>query len=796
MSIGRIAGIALAGVALLGAQAALPPSTAAAAVTQSEVAAPAASLESGRYVGAQTITFTADPGAEIRYTLDGTHPTRQSPLATGPITVERTANVTAVAFTDRSESLPTIRGILVKTAEEPLSQFAVMSDIHLSTGAGPAWDKWTGYFDTLKRIMPNPDAIISNGDQINDNNFNTASDHQYPRTMLEQNLARTGMGDTKVMMSFGNHDDRVYRMAEQYPDAWFPGDTGYYETEISGFPAFVVNTEAWNSTQASWLYGRLEALSKDPATQGQPIFVFGHRPIPATVWDGAKSSNSGLKQNLSAFPQVVYFSGHSHLNITDERSIHQQDFTSVNEGSMSYGENDGKFQVFGPGLARDATIPTAQSVVVDVYADRIEIDRINYAADPGRTYTDDGVWSFQEKPPFNSSGSLAGPTWTVARGATPAETKAKFTYTQANRNAVAPAWGEAQPTVRQTESGPVLRLPQAGDDQFTSEYTLVVKDAQTGATTTLVPANGRIYSDYVVAPKPAVLDIPLAVRAGDRVGQPIDRTLESGRSYEATLTAYDSYGNASAPRSFTFTAGEIDRSGIEAAAATATPVLERVERVIGAHTPAEDADFGFVVADVPAAKLAAAELRSQLDAAPATQDVADATAWAITDAADALAAYLAPVDRDGLATAIAEARSALDTADTARTRAAASGDETERALRAELAAAEELQETLNVAQNALDAAAEELTQAVTAWKASTEPGTDPGTGPGTDPGTGATPGTGASNGQGAGEKPGSTAGGNSLANTGSAVLAGVGALAVVALAAGGALLAARRIRQS
>lgn len=367
MSKRRIAALALSGVALLGAQAALPTAVAAHAAVSGEVSPPAASHESGRYVGPQAVTLTSAEGTEVRYTLDGTHPTRDSALATGPILIEKTANLTAVAFTDRAESLPMIRGILVKTAEEPLAQFAVMSDIHLSTGTGSAMAKWDGYFDTLKRIAPNPDALISNGDQINDNYFNSAADHQYPREMLERNLARTGMTDTQVMMSFGNHDDYVTRMAEQYPDDWFPGTTGYYESQIGEFPAFVVNTEAWNTTQANWLYGRLDALSKDPATQGQPIFVFGHRPIPATVWDGAQASNGGLKTNLSAFPQVVYFSGHSHLNITDERSIHQQDFTSVNEGSMSYGENDGKFQVFGPGLARDATIPTAQSVVVDVY---------------------------------------------------------------------------------------------------------------------------------------------------------------------------------------------------------------------------------------------------------------------------------------------------------------------------------------------------------------------------------------------------------------------------------------------
>ncbi len=789
MSKRRIVALALGGVALLGAQAALPPAVAAHAAPRTELAPPTASHESGRYVGPQAVTLAAAEGTEIRYTLDGTHPTRSSALATGPILVERTANLTAVAFTDRAESLPLIRGILVKTAEEPLAQFAVMSDIHLSTGTGPAMAKWDGYFDTLRRIAPQPDALISNGDQINDNFFNSAADHQFPRAMLERNLARTGMTDTQVMLSFGNHDDYVTRMAEQYPDDWFPGTTGYYESTIGEFPAFVVNTEAWNATQAEWLYGRLAALSADPATAGLPVFVFGHRPIPATVWDGAQASNGGLKSSLSDFPQVVYFSGHSHLNITDERSIHQQDFTSVNEGSMSYGENDGKFQIFGPGLARDATIPTAQSVVVDVYGDRIETDRINYAADPGRTYTDDGAWAFQENPPFASSGSLAGPSWVIARGATPAETKARFTYTQANRNAVAPEWGEEPLSVRQTDAGPVLRLPQAGDDQFTAEYTLTVTDVETGQVTELVPANGRIYSDYVVAPKPAVLDIPLAVRAGNAVGRPIDRTLTLGREYEAVLVAYDSYQNRSAPLSFRFVAGALDERALAAAESRAEAALAQLNRVLGATAPAEDEDYAVAIADRAAAEAAAAALRAQLESEPATQDAVDELAWALADGAAAVEQQLVAVDRGPLRAAIGEVEAALPAERTERTERAGAAEAggaagAERALRAELGEARELRDTLNVPQAQLDAATAELRTALAAWQ-DADGGEQPGTGgPG---GTGGTDGTGEPGGTGGSSDSG---GSGSAGSTDTAALAQTGASGAPALATACALLLA------
>ncbi|MCW2289795.1 calcineurin-like phosphoesterase family protein [Leucobacter luti] len=719
MSRRRIVALALSGVALLAAQAVMPsgmPTAAIAAEVQGAPAAPQISLLSGRYVGAQTVTVSAQAGAEIRYTLDGTHPTRSSPVYSGPIRVESSANVSAVAFTDRSESAPAISGILIKSAEEPLAQFAVMSDIHLSTGDDVSALKWQGYFDTLQRIAPHPDALISNGDQINDNHFNTAAHHQYPRAMLEENLARTGMTDTQVMLTFGNHDDYVTRMAEQYPEDWFPGTTGYYESSIGEFPAFVVNTEAWNSAQASWLYGRLSAISADPTTQHLPIFVFGHRPISSTVWDGAQSSNSGLKTNLADFPQVVYFSGHSHLNITDERSIHQESFTSVNEGSMSYGENNGKFQIFGEGLARDATIPTAQSVVVDVYADRVEIDRINYAAQPGRTYDDAGTWQFQTDPPFASSGSLAGPSWIVARGTSPAAVKAGFTYTPENRNTAAPAWTESQPSVRQTASGPVLRVPQAGDDQFTAEYSLSVTDTATGLVTNLVPATGRIYSDYVVAPKPAVLDIPLAVRKGDTVGQPIDRTLTIGQEYRATLVAYDSYGNASEPREFSFVAGTIDRTALDVQIDRAESAIGQIERVIGTAAPAGEADYGFAVADVSAAETGIAALRAQLPGAPATQDDADALGFVVSDAVGALEAVLEVVDRAALTDAIDAVQLGLERKLPTELADPAQVAEAERAVRAELRAAQAVQGRLNVAQDTLDATAATLLAAYAAWE--------------------------------------------------------------------------------
>lgn len=800
-----LSALALGGVILLSGASVAAGAQASWAAPVAALAAPVADLAGGRHTGPQQVSLSAEPGTEIRYTLDGTRPTRLSPLASGPVEVSRSATLTAVAFTPWAESAPFLAGYVIKTAEKPLAQFAVMSDIHVSSDAPDIVAKWQSYFDALKRIAPNPDAIISNGDQINDNNYNTASDHRYVRGMLEQNLARTGMTGTDVLLSFGNHDDLVDRMAAQYPQAWFPHTgKGYYETKIGGFPAFVVNTEAWNTAQATWLYGRLSALTSDPATQGSPIFVFGHRPIPKTVWDGAQSSNPGLKSNLDAFPQVVYFSGHSHLNITDERSIHQDTFTSVNDGSMSYEESDSMFQSFGPGLAKEHTIASAQSVLVEVYGDRVEIDRIAYSAEDARTYTPEGKWSFQKNPPFASTGAVAGPTWIVARGADGAAIKAGFTHTPANRNTSAPVWGEAQPGVRTTTDGLVLTIPQPRDDQYVRSYGLSLTDLTLGAPAPFIPAADRIQAQYTELPRPAVLRVPLALRAGNKVGGAIDRTLENGHEYEATLTAYDSYGNASTPRVFRFVAGALDRAALDAAITAAQAAIGTVERVIGDAVPPQQADYDAVVADPAAARALVAQVRAALASAPAAPAAAPVAAPADAPADAASAAAAPAVTQDGIDAATAEIgsltaqlRGVVGTVDRAPLAAAieAAAPQVAKAandsrpvavaLRAAADRATALRTTLNVAQGDLDAAAAALRTAAEGYAAA---GPDSGTG---GPGT---PGTGGGT-TGPGTKGPGTGANGSLAVTG-AELPVLAVLAGLALAGLGTGIVLRRRRRA
>ncbi|MGW7413766.1 metallophosphoesterase [Streptomyces sp. NPDC054863] len=513
------------------------PAPAAAAGT---LAPPTLGKPGGRYERSVALTFRAERGAVVRYTLDGTTPTRSSRayLPGRPVRITQDTNVTAVAFRGARASIPVSSGYLIKNGEKPVARLVVMSDVHIGNHEKND-KKYESFFDTIGSIFPKPDAILSNGDMINDNGDGKGPDHRIVADIFQQNLKRKGMTGTRLLLSHGNHDDSLAQIRANYPRAWFPDSGGgYYESEINGLHLLTLNTETYNSSaqQQSWLKKRLAALTaKSPNT---PVLVQGHRPAPNTVMDGQQTSNPQLTEDLKPFPQAVLFSGHSHLNLNDDRSVHQQDFTAVNDGSMSYVEMEHGYQaITETGLADRFESPTAQALFVEVYRDRTEIARVNMAADKHDIYTG-GKWSADWQPPYASAGTLSGRTWTVRlKGRTPQEIKDGFTYTSAHRNKVAPVFTGRRPlsAVRDAKGNAVLRVTQAHDDQMVHHYRVEVTDRATGAKA----VSSKVHAEYYYAPRPNALDIPVPAAP-------------AGTSYLAKVVAVDAYGNASKEVSLKF----------------------------------------------------------------------------------------------------------------------------------------------------------------------------------------------------------------------------------------------------
>ncbi|MGW6771137.1 hypothetical protein ACWGBX_12045 [Streptomyces sp. NPDC055037] len=241
---------------------------------------------------------------------------------------------------------------------------------------------------------------------INDNGDGRGPDHRIVSEILRANLARKGMTDTL------------------------------------GVHLFTVNTETYNgdTAQRAWLKDRLARITADPASMNKPILIQGHRPAPGTVMDDQQTANALLTQDLAGFPQAVYLSGHSHLNIHDERSIAQKDFTAFNDGSMSYVEVDHGYQaITDTGLADRFEATTAQALFIEVYKDRTEIARVNMNADKHDIYRG-GTWSANPRPPYASSGTLSGPARTLRlKGRTSQEIKDNFRCTAAARKQDRPA---------------------------------------------------------------------------------------------------------------------------------------------------------------------------------------------------------------------------------------------------------------------------------------------------------------------------------------------------------------------
>ena len=102
---------------------------------------PGMDLQAGFYNGSQTISLiNYEPNAEIRYTVDGTNPTSNSPLYTGPITIEETTVIKAKSFSPDPFIFPSKMNFNTYFIDEDFSLpvFSVAADevIDLANGEG------------------------------------------------------------------------------------------------------------------------------------------------------------------------------------------------------------------------------------------------------------------------------------------------------------------------------------------------------------------------------------------------------------------------------------------------------------------------------------------------------------------------------------------------------------------------------------------------------------------------------------------------------------------------------------
>jgi len=280
-------------------------------------------------------------------------------------------------------------------AEIPMISFSVISDIHVQWWHKTSHRKFANALRDLHEINPHADALVINGDLTNglpadyaklkeiwQNNphpnhaFFTIGNHEYYRAWVDEsgawNPAKFPNGETQLasinrFLAFSGEKQVYYEKVVKGYHFLFLGSEEYRQTRPENLEDAYLSAE-----QLRWLQA---ALAKS-AQSGKPIFLFLHQPLPNTVAGtsyccGINRSvvqHEELQKILSAYPQVIYFSGHTHWSLKHPQTLLRHTFTMVNSSSV--------IQLWGDdNHGGEKTLPVEESegLYVEVFHDKVRI---------------------------------------------------------------------------------------------------------------------------------------------------------------------------------------------------------------------------------------------------------------------------------------------------------------------------------------------------------------------------------------------------------------------------------------
>lgn len=268
----------------------------------------------------------------------------------------------------------------------PLLTFHVISDVHMARNALQTPGDLAAALTDLHSVDPYAHALVINGD---------LTDRGRPDdyTLLTETLAANPHPAT-VFQVIGNHeyhtDEPVPVMRQRYLD-YVSRDEVYFHWEVFGYPFVfcgmedIVATEqnppssrpfnaVLSEAQLDWLDGTLAHVT----SAARPTFLFCHHPVENIV------QRDRFSQIVSAHPNVIYFWGHWHTDLTwyqrgpDPRLFRTSGgCTQISEGAVyymlePYREN---------GQVKQRTrFDMKQGVHVQVYADHVRVRGRDLAA--------------------------------------------------------------------------------------------------------------------------------------------------------------------------------------------------------------------------------------------------------------------------------------------------------------------------------------------------------------------------------------------------------------------------------
>ncbi|MVP01365.1 metallophosphoesterase family protein [Paenibacillus lutrae] len=278
--------------------------------------------------------------------------------------------------------------------EEPKLSFPVISDIHVSVDHPESQSKFKAAVEDLYRIDPDADALVINGDLTN----GTARDYK----LLSEIWKQVPL-PPRTFANIGNHEfysSWLNKDGDWSPDSFpnkvsdsdsiqsflkFAGEQKVYREEmVGGYPFLFLGSEKYRQSdpsieedaylsdeQLDWLKDRLARHGES----AKPIFVFLHQPLPDTVAGSSVKSNQRavvqhkeLKSILSEYPEVIFFTGHSHWELNQPNTLVTDGFTMVNSSSV-----ERPWSSDGNGGEKQLGEEESEGLYVEVYEDSVSI---------------------------------------------------------------------------------------------------------------------------------------------------------------------------------------------------------------------------------------------------------------------------------------------------------------------------------------------------------------------------------------------------------------------------------------
>ncbi|CAM3901236.1 metallophosphoesterase family protein [Lederbergia lenta] len=264
-------------------------------------------------------------------------------------------------------------------SKNPIIEFFVISDIQLTVNNKKSHEKLKFALQDIHAINPNPDAIIINGDLISDGR---SESYLKLKEILESNAYAK-----RTFFTIGNHEyflnDGNQPSIERFL-SFANLDQVYYKQVLEDYAFIFLGTESWgpigaptkdsavlSEAQLAWLESALE----EHRGSEKPVFVFLHQPIPNTIpatdleyYQNGIIQSKELIDILSQYPQAIYFSGHSHWDLSLPGTYLRKVFSMVNTGAI--------YDTYGIGDNGEETVVNAegsQGLYVQLYKNKVVI---------------------------------------------------------------------------------------------------------------------------------------------------------------------------------------------------------------------------------------------------------------------------------------------------------------------------------------------------------------------------------------------------------------------------------------